>query len=151
MINDDDIALAWYGFADMPAALLYEILQFRQAIFVVEQKSPYEDLDGRDMAARHLLLRAGGSLAGYLRLIPEGAQTRIGRLAVAPSHRRRGIGRRLMAEALAVSRRDFPDLPIAISAQTYLVPFYASFGFTPSSAEYDDAGVPHIDMVRRLP
>ena len=140
--------IAWYGFAELPAPLLYEALRFRQAIFVVEQHSPYPDLDGLDQRAQHLLLRFDGALAGYLRLIPypDAGRVAIGRVTVAAPLRRRGLARRLMAEALARCRRDYPGCTIALSAQTYLAPFYESLGFRPTSAPYDDYGVPHIDM-----
>jgi ElaA protein len=142
------VQIAWYGFAELPAPLLYEALRFRQAIFVVEQRSPYPDLDGLDQRAQHLLVRIDGALAGYLRLIPDpdAARVAIGRVAVAAALRRRGLARRLMAEALAGCRRDYPGCTITLSAQTYLVPFYESLGFQPTSAPYYDYGVPHIDM-----
>lgn len=137
-------ALTWSRFPDIGAALLYDILRFRQAIFVVEQASPYEDLDGKDQSAEHLLVRIDGTLAGYLRVIPDEGRIRIGRVAVAPAHRGRGIARRMMEAAFA----RHPGTAIAISAQAYLAPFYTTLGFTPISAAYDDAGVPHIDMMR---
>ncbi|MGH7094418.1 MAG: GNAT family N-acetyltransferase [Stellaceae bacterium] len=148
MTKDDPVALTSHRFAELPAPLLYEVLRFRQAIFVVEQKSAYQDLDGQDHAALHLLARAGGMLVGYLRLIAAPGAVRIGRVCVAPEFRGRGLARRLMQEALAVARRDHPGRPAAISAQTYLAAFYAGFGFAAISGEYDDAGVAHIDMVR---
>jgi ElaA protein len=142
------VQIAWYGFAEMPAPLLYELLRFRQAIFVVEQHSPYPDLDGLDQRGQHLLARVDGALAAYLRLIPypDAGRVAIGRVAVAARLRRRGLARRLTADALARCRRDYPDCTIALSAQTYLAPFYESLGFRPISAPYDDYGVPHIDM-----
>jgi ElaA protein len=143
------ITLEWHRFADMPAALLYEVLRFRQAIFVVEQASPYGDIDGRDEPARHLLLRADRELAGYLRLISEEGCVRIGRVAVAPARRGRGLARRMMEEALRVAAALHPGCDVAIGAQAHLAPFYASLGFAPVSEVYDDVGVPHIDMVRR--
>jgi ElaA protein len=145
------VQIAWYDFADMAAPLLYEALRFRQAIFVVEQHSPYPDLDGLDQGGQHLLLSIDGALAGYLRLIPypEAARVAIGRVAVAAPLRRRGLARRLTAEALARRRRDYPGCTIALSAQTYLAPFYESLGFSPTSGPYDDYGVPHIDMEMR--
>ena len=147
-MTEHGAVLSWHRFADLPASLLYGVLRFRQAIFVVEQQSPYEDLDGRDAAALHLLARAEGALVGYLRLIAGADRVRIGRVCVAPAFRRRGLARYMMAEALATASRDHPGLPAAVSAQTYLAPFYASLGFAAVSAEYDDAGVPHIDMAR---
>ena len=137
----------------MPATLLYDVLQFRQAIFVVEQRSPYADLDGRDQTALHLLLRVEGTLAGYLRLMPQPAEgaAAIGRVAVGSAHRGRGLARLMMEDALARCRRDWPDVRITLGAQTYLVPFYQSFGFAPVSAPYDDCGVPHVDMALSKP
>jgi ElaA protein len=141
----------WHDFGDLPAALLYEVLRFRQAIFVVEQASPYPDLDGHDERAHHLLLRADGELAGYLRLIlyPGEAQVAIGRVAVAENLRRHGLARRLMAEALARCRQDYPDRAVTLIAQTYLAEFYESLGFRATSAPFDDYGVPHVDMALR--
>ncbi len=146
----DRARLEWHRFADCSAALLYEALRFRQAIFVVEQLSPYPDLDGFDQRAEHLLLRLDDALAGYVRLIPfpDEARVAIGRVAVAAKLRRQGIGRRLMDEALARCRRDYPGCAVTLSAQTYLAPFYESLGFRATSAAYDDYGVPHIDMSR---
>ena len=141
--------LQWQAFADFPAAELYELLRFRQAIFVVEQASPYADLDGLDQAARHLTLRAGSELVACLRLVPGGDRVRIGRLAVAPEWRGRGVARGMMDEALAACRRDSPGRRIALSAQAYLRAFYEKLGFVAVSPEYDDFGVPNIDMERQ--
>jgi ElaA protein len=148
MTKDEPVALTWHRFAELPAPLLYEVLRFRQAIFIAEQKSAYQDLDGQDQAALHLLAQAGNMLAGYLRLIAVPGEVRIGRVCVAPEFRGHGLARRLMHEALAVARRDHPGRPVAVSAQIYLAAFYAGFGFAAVSGEYDDAGVPHIDMMR---
>ena len=78
-------AMEWLSWSDLSPELLYEVLRFRQDIFVVEQHCAYSELDGRDQVARHLLLRIGGTVAGYLRLIPDAGnkQVRIGRVAVA--------------------------------------------------------------------
>lgn len=148
MEKRDRVSLEWRDFAELSPGLLYELLQFRQAIFVVEQASPYPDLDGLDERAHHLLLRVDGGLAGYLRLIPYPAEARvaIGRVAVATPLRRHGLARLLMAEAIARCRRDYPDCTVALSAQVYLTPFYEAFGFQAISAPYDDYGVPHVEM-----
>jgi ElaA protein len=140
--------LEWLDFADFPARQLYDVLRFRQAIFVVEQASPYADLDGRDEHAHHLLLRTDGVVAGYLRLIPHHREHRvaIGRVAVGGAWRGRGLARILMREALARCERDYPNAAVVLSAQEYLAPFYRSLGFEPISAPYDDYGVLHVDM-----
>jgi ElaA protein len=140
--------MQWRRFDEFSPAQLYEMLAFRQAIFVVEQRSAYRDLDGRDQAALHLLSRREGAIAGYLRLIPAAAQVRIGRIAVAVPLRGRGLGRLLMAAALEKCRENFAGLPVALAAQAYLVPFYAGFGFAVVGAPYDDYGVPHVEMLK---
>lgn len=147
----DRASLEWYRFGDFSAALLYEVLRFRQAIFVVEQASPFPDLDGQDERAHHLLLRVDGALAGYSRLIPYPAKARvaIGRVAVAAPLRRQGLARLLMTEALARCRQDSPDCTVILTAQTYLVPFYGSLGFRGISAPFDDYGLTHIEMAMR--
>jgi ElaA protein len=146
----DRTSLQWCRFGDFSAALLYEVLRFRQAIFVVEQASPFPDFDGLDQGALHLLLRVDGALAGYARLIPDPGKARvaIGRVAVAAPLRRQGLARLLMAEALARCRHDYPDHTIALTAQTYLAPFYEALGFRMTSAPFDDYGLRHVDMVQ---
>ena len=147
----DAASLRWYGFADFSAALLYEVLRFRQAIFVVEQHCAYPDLDGLDQSATHLLLRVDEKLAGCLRLIPfaEERRVKIGRVAVAEAARGLGLARQMMIEAIARCRRDYSDHTVTLSGQTYLAPFYESLGFVVTSPPYDDYGIPHIDMVLR--
>jgi ElaA protein len=150
----ENITLAWHDWSGLSAAELYELLQFRQAVFVVEQASPYPDLDGRDSEARHLALRHDGLLVGYLRLIAPSVEehpprVRIGRVSVAPDARGSGYARLMMDEALRQAAALYPENDIEIGAQTHLEVFYRSLGFTPSSSPYDDFGVPHIDLVLR--
>jgi ElaA protein len=149
----EDIALTWHEWSELTTERLYELLEFRQAIFVVEQTSPYPDLDGRDSIARHLTLRRDGRLIGYLRLIapdPGDARpmVRLGRVAVAGGERGQGLAGLMVAEALCLAAALYPGHGIGIGAQTYLEPFYRGFGFVPSTSPYDDFGVPHIDMIR---
>jgi ElaA protein len=141
-----EAAMEWQSFDQLTADKLYELLRFRQDIFVVAQASPYPDLDGLDQGAWHLLSRVGGVLAGYLRLIPAPPSVRIGRVAVAPAIRGRGLGRRLMEEALLFCSTRYPGLPVVLTAQTHLVPFYRSFAFKPTGAPFDDFGVAHVTM-----
>jgi len=140
----------WHRFGDFSGARLYEMLRFRQAIFVVEQSCAFPDLDGLDERAQHLLATIDDTLVGYLRLIPFPGEARvaIGRVAVIARCRRRGLARRLMAEALARSSRDYPDHTVTLTAQTFLVAFYETLGFRPISAPFDDYGIAHVEMAR---
>lgn len=152
MTIPEEISLDWREWDELSTAELYELLAFRQAIFVVEQASPYPDLDGRDSAARHLMLRRDRALIGYLRLIAPNIDNdphvRLGRVAVAEAERGNGYARLMVDEALRLAGEFHPACGIEIGAQTYLEPFYAGFGFVRSTSPYDDFGIPHIDMVR---
>jgi ElaA protein len=142
--------MKWRLFDELSGSELYELLRFRQTIFVVEQRSPYPDLDGLDQKAWHLVARGESELAGYLRLMPIAGPpplVRIGRVAVSSHLRRHGIGRTLMEEALLFCRKCYAGQPIALSAQLPLVPFYKSFGFAQTSEPFDDFGVSHVEML----
>ena len=131
-----EITTEWRAFEELTAGELYELLRFRQSIFVVEQASAYPDLDGLDEGAWHLLARLERELIGYLRLTPVTGpppMVRIGRMAVFPPLRRGGIGRMLMKKALILRRERFPLQAIALGAQVPLVTFYERFGFVTTS------------------
>ncbi|QND51612.1 GNAT family N-acetyltransferase [Phyllobacterium sp. 628] len=130
---------------------LYAMLRMRVDVFVVEQKCPYPELDGKDIEALHLRLLLGEELVASARIrhahgIDDTA--RIGRVVVSPAHRGKRLGDRLMAEAIAECERRFPGSPIALSAQSHLQRFYETFGFLPVSAEYLEDEIPHVDMQR---
>src|ERR1044072_6593005 len=112
----DDVKLIWRTFEELDTRTLYALLRLRQAMLVVEQASPYADLDGRDVDARHLLaVEPRGMVIGYARLFGpryrddhDAESTSFGRLAVIPERRKRGLGRKIMQECLAVLDKEFP-------------------------------------------
>ena len=143
------VAWSWVRFEELRPAVLYEILAMREAVFVVEQQCAYQELDGRDEDAWHLLGRAGDVLVAYARLLPPGARfsgPSIGRVLVAAPHRSQGLGHAVMREALAKARRMYPGLPICIAAQAHLQAFYEGLGFVVTSTPYDEDGIAHVDM-----
>ncbi|MBK9034138.1 MAG: GNAT family N-acetyltransferase [Myxococcales bacterium] len=132
---------------------LYRILALRQEVFVVEQACPYQDLDGRDRSAYHLWTDAsdGARVLAYARLFGPGvryAEACIGRVVTASEVRRSGLGRALMAEAIARLTTDHGPVAIRIGAQRYLEQFYRDAGFATVSPEYLEDGIPHVEMVR---
>jgi ElaA protein len=134
------------------AVELYALLKLRVDVFIVEQACAYRELDGQDADALHLRLLIDGSTAAYARLVqPNDAPPRIGRVLVSPEHRGKGLGEAVMREAIRVCDDRFPDAPIALSAQSHLDRFYRSLGFSPTSEEYVEDGIPHIDMLRPAP
>ena len=142
--------LAWRDWAGLGQDGLHDLLALRCAVFVVEQASPYLDVDGRDREAAHLLALEGERLVGALRLLPPGDDGAVwlGRIVVAPPARGAGLGRRLLAEGLARAAREHPRAPVRLGAQSRMRDWYAGFGFAPVGAEYDDAGIAHVDMAR---
>jgi ElaA protein len=147
--------LQWHcqRFDDFTLAALYEVLQLRESVFVVEQQSIYHDLDGLDQEAWHVCGRDGaGRLIAYARLLapmvkyPDACA--IGRVVLPPERRGTGLGNQLLSSAIEQCEQLFPGRPIMLSAQANAQEFYRRFGFTPVSDPYDDGGIPHLDMRR---
>lgn len=134
--------------ADLDPADLYRMLRLRVDVFVVEQQCPYAELDGLDLetSTRHFWIdSADGQVLGYLRLLEESDGTfRIGRVCTSRSSRGMGLGKKLMRAAVAEVR----GFPAVLSAQTYALAFYRSFGFVEDGEEYREDGIAHVDMRR---
>ena len=140
------------NFSQLRGNDLYDVLHLRQAVFVVEQACLYQDLDGLDQRAAHVLCRDGDELVAYLRCLPPGASYRessIGRIVVASSHRDSGLGRELVRRGIDYNLVRWPGSGIRINAQAYLRDFYIALGFDPVGAEYDEDGIAHQQMVYR--
>ncbi|NWG73813.1 MAG: GNAT family N-acetyltransferase [Rubrivivax sp.] len=147
------LSWAWSRFDDLGVRALYDALQLRTRVFVVEQQAIYLDADGADLLSWHLLGRDGaGVLRAYLRLVDPGvkyAEPSIGRVITAPEGRGTGLGRALMAEGLAGAARWWPGRGVRISAQSRLRRFYADFGFVAVGDDYLEDGIPHVEMLRK--
>jgi ElaA protein len=135
------------SFDELDAHTAYDVWRLRQEVFVVEQECPYADLDGRDPepATRHLTLEVDGTLAGYLRILDDGDQLRIGRVLLARDFRGRGLADALVTAALA----EIGDRPSRLDAQSPLAGWYAGFGYVVTGPEFLDDGIPHLPMERR--
>lgn len=134
---------------ELAPARLYALLAARESVFVVEQRCAYQELDGRDLSARHLVAWQGGAVVACLRLLPPGGSRRvpaIGRVLVMPAWRGRGLGRTLMLRGLALAAAHYPGAEVCVSAQARLQDFYVSLGFTATSGIYDEDGIAHVDM-----
>ncbi|PYE87464.1 GNAT family N-acetyltransferase [Phyllobacterium leguminum] len=147
-MSDAQLQFVWSGLDGLAPRNLYAMLKLRVDTFIVEQNCPYPELDGKDLDAAHLRVLDNGDLAAYLRVLPPvgDGSARIGRVIVAPSHRGRKLGEKIMREAIAKCRERFPGRAIDLSAQSHLRAFYGSFGFVPVSDEYAEDGIPHVDM-----
>ena len=140
------------NFNQLETQELYEVLQLRSEIFVVEQDCVYQDIDGKDEQATHLMGRKKDKLVGYTRIFGPGQlfkEASIGRVMVKKGERTHGYGKEIMEASIEFIRNSFGDVPIRISAQTYLFKFYTSLGFVARGSEYLEDGIPHIEMIRR--
>lgn len=130
---------------------LYDIMNLRQEVFIVEQNAPYIDADYKDQKAWHVMAYSNQKLAAYTRIIEAGVsydEPSIGRVVNSPLYRRTGLGRLLMDKSIEVLEEKYQTSKCRISAQTYLVPFYSTYGFKVCSEEYLEDGLPHYQMVR---
>ncbi len=129
---------------------LYQLLALRIRVFVIEQNCPYQDADGKDFKSLHLFATdEQGECMACLRLVmPEVSyeEWSIGRVVTDERVRNIGIGRILMQKAMDYFRQH-AIASVRISAQSYLIKFYESFGFVVVSDEYTEDNIPHVEML----
>lgn len=120
----------------------------RRAVFIDEQGVPEAmEWDRDDAVSTHwLAVDARGKPVGCARLLPDG---HVGRMAVLPGWRRRGVGAALLAAVIGAARAR-GDAWLRLSAQTHAVGFYTRAGFARFGREYEEAGIPHVEMRKRL-
>lgn len=128
---------------------LYDILRLRFEVFVIEQNSIYEDIDGKDRNATHLFYTENGDIIAYSRVYEIEDYYKIGRVVVKKSRRGEQLGQMVFKKSMEYIKREDHSPTIKISAQDQLREFYKNFGFEVESEIYDDGGVPHVDMIRR--
>jgi len=132
---------------------LHAILKLRQDVFIIEQACIYPDIDGHDEGAYHLMAFDRTGVVGCLRVLEQGVtfdEFSIGRVAVAQEHRRKGIAKEMMLQAIDFIGRNRKGTRIKISAQTYALPFYQQLGFVSAGDEYLEDDIWHVDMVCAL-
>jgi len=128
---------------------IYDILFLRTEIFIVEQDCIYADCDGKDKKAYHLRITEDERLIAYCRILDKGVnfdEISLGRFAVHPDYRSKGIAKNMLKEAMAFIKAELNALSVKLSAQAYIMELYASYGFKPLSEPYDDDGIVHVDM-----
>ena len=136
-------------FNELSTLELYSLLQLRSEVFVVEQNCVYQDVDGKDDNAIHVLGFLDNELASYSRIFDKGIyfeEASIGRVVVSPKHRDKKLGHDLMQVSIAAVKEHFNEHNITISAQEYLKKFYESHGFVQTSEMYLEDDIPHIQM-----
>ena len=138
-------------FNELSLQELYSLLQLRSLVFVVEQNCVYQDIDGKDVKALHLLGELEGKIVAYARLFKAGDyfdNASIGRVIVHPEARDKKFGHEMMQQAIEGIETYFNETKITISAQLYLKKFYESHDFIQTSEMYLEDDIPHIEMKR---
>lgn len=139
------------AFKQLSIVELYQILQLRTEVFVVEQNCVYQDIDGKDQKAMHIIGMFDDKIVAYARIFKPGdyfENASIGRVVVDANYRERKWGHDLIRASIAGIVRHFGESPITISAQLYLQKFYESHGFIVVGETYLEDGIPHIEMLR---
>ena len=123
----------------------------RRTVFIEEQGVPEADeVDDKDEGAIHLLASMNGTPVGSARLLVLGEVGKIGRVCVLKSARGTGLGAQVMQAAVARFRSVPGVTKVKLGAQTHALGFYEQLGFTAYGPEFDDAGIPHREMVLPL-
>lgn len=139
-------------FNELTVKELYDLLRLRTDIFVVEQKCPYPELDGKDEHELTIHLWhyvPDRVMAAYLRILPPGVSydgVSFGRVAVHTEFRGGGLAHKIVDKAIDIAGRTWPGVKIEIGAQEYLTSFYKAHGFHVVSDPYLEDNIPHIDM-----
>lgn len=147
----ENIQFKPYAFKQLDTEKLYQILQIRNAVFVVEQECAYQDLDDKDKEAFHILGYKQNKLIAYARIFPAGVyfkQAAIGRVLVIKEERGNAYGHLLMQFCIDWMAKHWNTKTICIAAQLYLQAFYEQHGFEVEGAPFMEDGIPHIHMMR---
>ena len=127
------------SFEDLQTEELYDILQLRSAVFVVEQDCVYQDLDGKDTQALHIIGKKQNKAVAYTRIFGPGdyfKEASIGRVVVAQGERKYGYGKQIMEASIKAIKDEYKEDIIKLSAQTYLKNFYTDLGFAAVGEPY---------------
>ncbi len=136
-------------FGELTAREIYEILKARAAVFIVEQRIVYQDMDDKDYDSLHVFYEEDGRVTAYLRsftVAPDVVQ--MGR--VLTLEHGQGLGGRLLDFGLEEIRRRYSPKVITIDSQCHAIGFYERAGFEVCSGEFLEEGIMHVKMELKL-
>ena len=143
----------WCAFSDLTLQEMHGMFALRSEVFVLEQECAYQDIDGTDPFAYHLVVLEGSDVVATLRVfgpVNKTAYATIGRVVVCKRLRKDGLGNALMEKGIHETHATFGVVPIKISAQSYLEEFYSRLGFVVCGDGYLEDGIPHLPMIRSV-
>lgn len=138
------------SFEELSTLDLYDFLQLRSDVFVVEQECVFLDLDSKDKDAIHIFGKKNNKIIAYTRIFKAGdyyKESSIGRVVVKKEERKYGYGNELLEFSIQIVRERFKTNTIKIGAQKYLKKFYENHGFQQVGEEYLEDGIVHIYMI----
>ncbi|WP_397364154.1 GNAT family N-acetyltransferase [Olleya sp. R77988] len=138
-------------FQQLTTKELYDILQLRSEVFVVEQDCVYQDIDNKDQKALHVIGFKNEKVVAYTRLFKPGDYfelSSIGRVVVAEKEREHKYGYDIMKASIDAIKTHYNQTKIKISAQCYLKKFYNNLEFFEVGEEYLEDGIPHVGMIK---
>ena len=142
------------SFTDLQNEELYQIMQARLDVFVLEQHCMDRDLDNLDLKAMHCFIKENDQIVAYCRLLPAGVkyeQPSIGRVLTVKESRHEGLASKMLASGIQYIEKNWKPAQIKVQAQAHLEAFYGALGFEAVSDVYEDVGIPHIDMLKTVP
>lgn len=140
--------LVWKHFKELTTEELHEIYKLRVAVFVVEQNCPYQEVDETDKIAHHIWLKDEKGIQAYMRIFPkETPQKQFAFGRVIAVKRRSGLGSKIVMEGIRMVKENFDANSIYLEAQVYARNLYEKIGFTQTSEEFLEDGIPHVKMM----
>lgn len=135
-------------FGELTTTELYEIVRSRTEVFLLEQKIICQDFDCVDYDALHCFLWEGDRVIAYLRAYVANENTvKIGRVLTLTHGV--GLGAKLMRASMTEIQKHYPSKQIALHAQSHAIGFYERCGFSVTSEEFLEEGIPHVEMTHQ--
>lgn len=128
----------------------HDLIQLRIGVFVIEQNCPYQEVDGLDKDAYHLIVTDKDKMVGTLRMLKPGVvypELAIGRVMSHEDYRDRKMGHLMMEKAMVFIKEELKLSTVRLSAQSHLTSFYEKYGFNSTGKEYLEDGIPHTEML----
>ena len=125
---------------------VYQILDLRLKVFVMEQQIMYVDTDYKDQKCIHYMIKDDNHIVCYLRVIPKGLKYEeyaLSRVVTDPNYRSHKLATKLIKKAM----EDLKGEPIRISGQAYLKAYYEGLGFKVVKGPYLEEDILHYEMV----